>query len=155
MLRKYRKYEWIAVLPLLGFLLGWTVSPAPGLAFGPQHLPFFVPEPPPLLRFSGLLLSTPPQEESTMRPLAVTIGQGKWDFQLKNVEALSGSHSGSLVLSQVFPRQLRFVGPKKFLQQIQDSAKTGKFVVVEGHLYIGSYKLRVTGVGDNAEGVAH
>ena len=90
-----------------------------------------------------------------MRPLAVTIGQGKWDFQLKNVEALSGSHSGSLVLSQVFPRQLRFVGPEKLLQQIQDSAKAGKFVVVEGHLYIGAYKLRVTGVGDNAEGVVH
>jgi len=150
-----RKYGWIAVLPLLGFLLVWTGAPAPGLAFGPQHLPFFVPEAPPLLRFSGLLLSVPPREESTMRPLAVTIGRDKWDFQLKNVEALSGSHSGSLVLSQVFPRQLRFVGPEKLLQQIQDSAKAGKFVVVEGHLYIGSYKLRVTGVGDNVEGVVH
>ena len=150
-----QKYGWIAVLPLLGFLLGWTGSPVPLLAFGPQHLPFFVPEPPPLLRFSGLLLSTPPQEENAMRPLAVTIGRDKWDFQLKNVEALSGSHSGSLVLSQVFPRQLRFVGPEKLLQQIQDSAKAGKFVVVEGHLYIGAYKLRVTGVGDDAEGVAH
>src|SRR5215208_1127352 len=84
-----RKYKWIAILPLLGFLLIWTGAPAPGLAFGPQHLPFFVPEPPPLLRFSGLLLSTPPQEESAMRPLAVTIGQDKWDFQLKDVEALS------------------------------------------------------------------
>lgn len=150
-----RKSGWIAVLPLLGFLLGWTGAPAPLLAFGPQHLPFFVPEPPPLLRFSGLLLSTPPQEDSTMRPLAVTIGRDKWDFQLKNVEALSRSHSGTLVLSEVFPRQLRFVGPEKFLQQIQDSAKTGKFVVVEGHLYRGSYKLRVTGVGDNVEGVVH
>ena len=150
-----REYRWITVLPLLGFLLIWIGAPAPGLAFGPQHLPFFVPEPPPLLRFSGLLLSVPPPEDSEMRSLAVTIGQGKWDFQLKDVEALSGSHSGSLVLSQVFPRQLRFVGPEKFLQQIQDSAKAGKFVVVEGHLYTGSYKLRVTGVGDNAEGVAH
>src|SRR5215204_6941503 len=46
-----RKYKWIAILPLLGFLLMWTGAPAPGLAFGPQHLPFFVPEPPPLLRF--------------------------------------------------------------------------------------------------------
>ena len=163
MLRKYGKYGWIAVLSLLGFLLVRTVSPAPGLAFGYPDLPFSVPEFPPLLRFSGLLLPPPPQEKkeageeevSPIRPLAVTIGQGKWDFQLQDVEALSGSHSGSLVLSQVFPRQLRFVGPEKFLHQIQDSATTGKFVVVEGHLYIGAYKFRVTGVGDNAEEVVH
>lgn len=156
-----QKYGWIAILPLLGFLLVKTVPPAPGLAFGPQHLPFSVPEFPPLLRFSGLLLSLPlpenekEEEESTIRPLAVTIGQEKWNFRLQEVKALSGGPNGPLVLSQVFPRQLRFIGPEKFLHQIEDSAKAGKFVVIEGHLYMGAYKFRVTGVGDNAEEVVH
>lgn len=161
-----RKYGWIAMLPLLGFLLVKAVAPAPGFAFGAQQFPFYVPEFPPLLRFSGLLLSPPPQEkqekqekkegeESLIRPLAVTIGQEKWDFRLQEVKALSGGPNGPLVLSQVFPRQLRFVGPEKFLQQIEGSAKAGKFVVIEGHLYMGAYKFRVTGVGDDAENVVH
>lgn len=156
-----RKYSWIAMPLLLGFLLVRSLSPALGHAFGGQHLPFHVPEFPPLLRFSGLLLAPPPEEnkkeeeESTIRPLAVTIGQDTWNFRLQEVKALSGGPNGPLVLSQVFPRQLRFIGPEKFLHQIEDSAKAGKFVVIEGHLYMGAYKFRVTGVGDNAEAVVH
>jgi hypothetical protein len=52
----------------------------------------------------------------------------------------------------VFPRQLRFVGPKNLLQQLQEASGPGKFVVVEGRLYIGAYRLLVTKVGDD-EGV--
>lgn len=159
-----RKYSWLVILPLLGFLLVRSLSPAPGHAFGGQHLPFHVPEFPPLLRFSGLLLSPPPQEKEetkeaedtpAIKPLAVTIGQEKWDFQLQEVKALSGGPNGPLLLSQIFPRQLRFIGPEKFLHQIEGSAKAGKFLVIEGHLYMGAYKFRVTGVGDNAESVVH
>lgn len=114
--------------------------------FSPTLSQFRVPQFPPYLRFFGTLLTTEPQEKSELRPVLVSIGQIKWVFHLEEIEALSGSDPGSMILAQVFPRQLHFVGPTKLLQRLQDPAIAGKFIVVEGRLYISSRRLLVTGV---------
>ena len=114
--------------------------------FSPALSQFRVPQFPPSLRFFGTLLTTEPQEKSELRPVLVSIGQTQWVFHLEEVEALGGSHPGSMILAQVFPRQLHFVGPTKLLQQLQDPAIAGRFIVVEGRLYISSRRLLVTNV---------
>jgi hypothetical protein len=114
--------------------------------FGPTLSSFRPPLFPPYLRFFGTLLTTEPQEKSGMRPVLVSIGQTQWVFHLEEVEALSGSNPGSMILAQVFPRQLHFVGPPKLMQQLQDPAIAGRFIVVEGRLYISSRRFLVTGV---------
>jgi hypothetical protein len=67
-------------------------------------------------------------------------------FHLEEVEALSGSIPGSMILAQVFPRQLHFVGPAKLMQQLQTPTIVGRFIVIEGRLYINSRRLLVTEV---------
>lgn len=114
--------------------------------FSPTLSQFRGPQLPPYLRFFGTLLTTDSQEPGELRPVSVSIGQTQWVFHLEEVEALSGSNPGSMILAQVFPRQLHFVGPTKFLQQLQDPAIAGKFIVVEGRLYISSRRLLVTNV---------
>jgi len=101
---------------------------------------------PPYLRFFGTLLTTEPQEKSELRPVLVSIGRTEWVFHLEDVEALSGSSPGSMILAQVFPRRLHFVGPAKLMQRLQDPAIAGRFIVVEGRIYISSRRLLVTGV---------
>lgn len=78
--------------------------------------------------------------------MSISIGQTQWVFQLEEVEALSGSIPGSMILAQVSPRQLHLVGPTRLMQQLQDPAIAGKFIVVEGRLYISSRRLLVTNV---------
>jgi hypothetical protein len=114
--------------------------------FSPTLSSFRPPLFPPYLRFFGTLLTTEPQEKSGLRPVLVSIGRIKWVFHLEEVEALTGSSPGSMILAQVFPRQLHFVGPPKLMQQLQDPAIAGRFIVVEGRLYISSRRLLVTGV---------
>jgi hypothetical protein len=86
------------------------------------------------------------KEPGELRPVSVSIGQTQWVFHLEEVEALSGSIPGSMILAQVFPRQLHFVGPAKLMQQLQTPTIVGRFIVIEGRLYINSRRLLVTEV---------
>jgi hypothetical protein len=92
------------------------------------------------------LLTTEPQEKSGLRPLLISVGRTKRVFHLEEIEALTGSQPGSMILAQVFPRQLYLVGPAKLLQRLQDPAIVGRFIVVEGRLYTSSRRFLVTGV---------
>lgn len=140
-------------LALMSLLVLWSSraeagseAPHVGQVFGPTLSQFRGPYFLPYLRFFGTLLSTEPQEKSGLRPVLVSIGQIKWVFHLEDVEALNGSNPGSMILSQVFPRQLHLVGPTRLLQRLQDPAIAGRFIVIEGRLYVSSRRLLVTGV---------
>jgi hypothetical protein len=116
--------------------------------FSPTLSAFRPPLLPPYLRFFGTLRTTDAQEKEPgeLRPVSVSIGQTQWVFHLEEVEALSGSIPGSMILAQVFPRQLHFVGPAKLMQQLQTPTIVGRFIVIEGRLYINSRRLLVTEV---------
>ena len=143
----------MVALALTILLVSWNgpseaESEAPHVieVIGPAFSSFRPPLFPPYLRFFGTLLAKEPQEKTGLRPVLVSVGRIKWVFNLEEVEALTGSTPGSMILAQVFPRQLHLVGPSKLMQQLQDPAIAGRFIVVEGRLYIGSRRLLVTGV---------
>lgn len=96
------------------------------------------PEPPPLVRFTGSLLPLDHPKPPGLSTLTVSIKEKQWRLHITKVEKLSGRDpSGTRVLESLFPRQLRFTGPKQLLNVLQDPQIEGKLITVEGHLYVG------------------
>lgn len=107
--------------------------------------PFGVPGVPPLVRFTGTLL--PPQETySGVDTLSVSVEGKDWIFRVNRVQELTGSAYGQGILGDIFPPQLRFVGPDELLAPLQQADITEQRINVEGRLYVAHRMLFVTAV---------
>lgn len=123
-------------------------------AEGIQQVFFYRPtvphvEPPPLVRFSGTLHSPKEKKESGVRTLTIRVGKAEWKLWLTDVQTLTGSNRGWMILRDISPRRLSLSGPDKLLRPLERPEMAGKAVTIEGRLYIGTRKLVVTTTGES------
>ena len=102
-------------------------------------------EVPPLMRFTGTL-HLPQEKGSPVHSLTIRVHDTEWQFWLTDVQALSGMNYGWMILSDIFPPELRLAGPADLLRPLQNPAIAGKPLTVEGRLYTANRKLLVTAV---------
>ena len=108
-------------------------------------------EPPPLVRFTGALL---PLEEAGHRglyALTILIKEKKWILRLAKVETLTGTNRGWTILQDLFPPQVRFIGPEDLIQLLQKPESAGKLLTIEGRLYTGDRRFFIMAVGEATE----
>jgi len=105
---------------------------------------------PPVVRLTGTLVPLQKPEYGGLDTLNVRVNNQEWIFKLSDVETLSGTNYGPMILNQLFPREVRFKGPDTLMQPIQNAAATGKPLIVEGRLYMSDRVLMVTDEGASA-----
>jgi hypothetical protein len=105
---------------------------------------------PPVVRLTGTLVPLQKPEYGGLDTLKVWVNNQEWIFELSDVETLSGTNYGPMILSQLFPREMRFEGPDTLMQPIRNAAVTGKPLTVEGRLYMSDRVLMVTDEGASA-----
>lgn len=108
-------------------------------------------EPPPLVRFTGALLPLEEEGRRGLHTLTVFIKGQKWIFRLAKVETLTGRNRGWAILQDLFPPQVRFIGPEDLIRLLQKPEITGKLLIIEGRLYTGDRMLFITAVEEAAE----
>lgn len=109
------------------------------------------PEPPPRIRLIGSILPFADKVPTRQNTLTVHIQDEKWIFRVVKVQQLTGNDPGGWgLLRQLFPFELRFLGPPELLSRVQDPQLRGKRLMLEGQLYIGSRRLFVTKVEEEA-----
>ncbi|MGE0822122.1 MAG: hypothetical protein AB7G75_08055 [Candidatus Binatia bacterium] len=102
---------------------------------------------PPLVRFTGTLL--PPDEaKQGIDTLQVSIEGKDWIFKIDKVRELTGPAHGQMILEDIFPPKLRFVGPDEFIAPLQQGAIANHPITVDGRLYIAHHMFLVTWVED-------
>jgi len=132
----------IVIVPLV--LSFWST------AASAQAFPYI--EPPPLVRFTGALHPLEDKSRGGLLTLTVSIKDTKWIFRIAKVEKLTGGDaSGWRLLQDLFPPQLRFVGPAELLRPLQDPEVAGKRLIIEGRLYTGDRMFYITSVEESAE----
>jgi hypothetical protein len=111
------------------------------------------PEPPPLVRFTGSFLPLSETKTPGLSSLTVSIKETKWRFRITKVEKLSGRDpSGTRLLESLFPRQLRFTGPKHLLDVLRDPQIEGRLMTIEGRFYVGERMFLLIKVTDSSLG---
>jgi len=141
----------VAIIALFVSVLGASAATAQILARREHGIEVPRATVPPLVRFTGTLV--PPGEKSadSLHTLRVFIQNTEWLFRLDNIEALTGTNYGWMILSDIFPPELHFTGPEDLLRALQAAERTGKPVSVEGRLYIADRMLAVTAAGEAAQ----
>jgi hypothetical protein len=102
---------------------------------------------PPVVRLTGTLVPLTAQQDKGLDTLSVWMNGQEWVFKLTDVQTLSGSNYGAMILNKLFPREVRLRGPDTLLDPIQTAAAAGKPLVVEGRLYVANRTLVVTEQG--------
>lgn len=106
-----------------------------------------VSEPPPLVRLTGALQPSEAKRSGDMLTLSVSIKGTTRLLRVTQVEKLTGrSPDGWRLLGDLFPPQLRCVGPDESLRVLQSPETIGKPLVIEGRLYSGERMLLITSV---------
>jgi len=108
-------------------------------------------EPPPLVRFTGALLPLEEEGHKGLHTLTVFIKGQKWILRLAKVETLTGRNRGWMILQDLFPPQVRFIGPENLIQLLQKPESAGKLLTIEGRLYTGDRMFFVTAVEEAKE----
>jgi hypothetical protein len=106
---------------------------------------------PPLVRFTGTLVPPDGGSANSLHTLRVFIQNSEWLFRLDNVETLTGTDYGWMILSDIFPPELHFTGPENLMRTLQAAEHAGNPVIVEGRLYISDRMFAVTDAGEAAE----
>ena len=115
-----------------------------------QAVPYI--EPPPLVRFTGALHPLEEKGRGGLLTLTVSVKDTKWIFRIAKVEKLTGRNpSGWRLLQDLFPQQVRFVGPAELLHPLQEPEIVGKLLIIEGRLYTGDRMLLITAVEEATE----
>ena len=109
-------------------------------------------EPPPLVRSTGALHPLEEKGRGGLLTLTVSVKDTKWIFRIAKVEKLTGRNpSGWRLLQDLFPPQVRFVGPAELLHPLQEPEIVGKLLIIEGRLYTGDRMLLITAVEEATE----
>ena len=107
------------------------------------------------MRFTGALLPLEEKNRSSLNTLIVSIKGKKWIFSIAKVEKLTGgSFDGWRLLRDIFPPEVRFLGPEELLSLLQEPEIMGKLLTLEGHLYIGSRMFFVRIVEEAAKNLS-
>lgn len=97
------------------------------------------------VRFMGTFTPWAKNAAGGPETLAVTIGDERFFFHVKEVASYQGSDPTMMLVSHIFPPELEFVGPKARLESLESPA-AGKKYAVEGWLYAGDNMFYVAAV---------
>ncbi len=100
------------------------------------------------VRLTGTFLQVDQErQDSKLYDMIVLIDQSKRIFRFDKFGTPGGGTDlDRRTLQLLFPLILRFVGPDKLIESLEKASIKGESVAIEGHLYIGSRILFVTGV---------
>jgi hypothetical protein len=102
---------------------------------------------PPQIRLTGSL--HPLEEKGTpVQVVKIFVQDKEWNFWLTQVDTLTGTNYGWLTLADLFPRELKLLGPDELLGLLEKPGIVSKPVTIEGRLYSSVRKLVVTTVTD-------
>jgi len=104
-------------------------------------------QPPPLVRIIGAFAPLDDNRKSALRTLTVHVKDHKWKMRIREIKALTATtNSGWGLLKDLFPPQVRLVGPDEVIAPLRQADIAGKPFVLEGRLYVGDHLLLVTAV---------
>jgi hypothetical protein len=94
---------------------------------------------PPRVRLTGALVEIgETSRKGLLQEFQVIVGRQRRMFLLDKIDVAGTVGRTRITLQQLFPPVLRLVGPENLLQRLLSPAITGKDIVVDGLLYIGS-----------------
>lgn len=106
---------------------------------------------PPLVRFTGTLHPSDEQHDDGWHTLWISVRGKEWQFRLTNVEVLTGTNYGWMILSDIFPPHLRLSAPEHLLARLERPEIVGQPLTIEGRLYRANRVLLVTALEDASE----
>jgi hypothetical protein len=106
---------------------------------------------PPLVRFTGTLHPSEEQNDDSLHTLWISVRGKEWQFRLTNVEVLTGTNYGWMILSDIFPPHLRISAPENLLAWLERPEIVGKPFTIEGRLYRANRVLLVTALEEASE----
>ena len=102
---------------------------------------------PPVVRMSGTLQPFDEKESHGLNTLTVTIeDKQKLLFKVNRVDTLTGSDPGMMLLSYIFPPELRLMGAASKVALLAQPDTVGKPVSLQGFLYIDDRNFYVADV---------
>ena len=107
-----------------------------------------------VVTMSGTLQPFHEHESHGLNTLTVTIAEKqKWLFQVNRVDTLTGTDPGVLLLSEIFPPELRITGSTHDMAVLEQPTVAGKTITLQGFLYIADRNFSVGEVSVAAETV--
>ena len=136
----------LAMIVAVGAILG---------AFGgvcPAASPIF--RSPLVVTMSGTLQPFHEHQSHGLNTLTVTIAEKqKWLFQVNRVDTVTGTDPGVMLLSEIFPPELRITGSTHDTALLEEPSVAGKMITLQGFLYIADRNFYVGDVNVAAETV--
>jgi hypothetical protein len=136
----------LAMIVAVGAILG---------AFGgvcPAAPPTF--RSPLVVTMSGTLQPFHEHQSHGLNTLTVTIAEKqKWLFQVNRVDTVTGTDPGVMLLSEIFPPELRITGSTHDTALLEEPSVAGKTITLQGFLYIADRNFSVGDVSVAAETV--
>ena len=116
------------------------------------------PAAPPIFRsplvvtMSGTLQPFHEHDSHGLNTLTVTIAEKqKWLFQVNRVDTVTGTDPGVMLLSEIFPPELRIMGSTHDMAVLEQPTVAGKTITLQGFLYIADRNFYVGEVSVAAE----
>jgi hypothetical protein len=107
-----------------------------------------------VVTMSGTLQPFHEHDSHGLNTLTVTIAEKqKWLFQVNRVDTVTGTDPGVMLLSEIFPPELRIMGSTHDLAVLEQPTVAGKTVTLQGFLYIADRNFYVGDVSVAAETV--
>ena len=118
------------------------------------------PAAPPIFRsplvvtMSGTLQPFHEHQSHGLNTITVTIAEKqKWLFQVNRVDTVTGTDPGVMLLSEIFPPELRITGSTHDTALLEEPSVAGKMITLQGFLYIADRNFYVGDVSVAAETV--
>ena len=134
----------LAMLVTVGAILGASGSVCPAASlFSRSSLD---------VTMSGTLQPFNEQESHDLNTLTVTIAdKQQWLFKVNRVDTVTGTDPGVMLLSEIFPPELRIMGSTSNMEVLEQPTVAGKTVTLQGFLYIADRNFYVGDVKVAAE----
>ena len=118
----------LAMLVALGALFGASGSDAPASPLSRSPL---------VVTMSGTFQPLTERASHDLNTLTVTIAdKQQWLFRVNRVDTVTGTNPGMMLLSELFPPQLRILGATSDIAVLEQPTVAGKTVTLEGFLYL-------------------
>ena len=119
----------LAMLVTVGAILGASGSVCPAASLLSRS--------PLVVTMSGTLQPFNEHESHGLDTLTVTIAdKQQWLFRVNRVDTATGTNPGVMLLSEIFPPQLRIMGSTSNMALLEQPTVAGKTVTLQGFLYI-------------------
>jgi len=105
-----------------------------------------------VVTMSGALQPFHEQESHSLNTLTVTIdNQQKWLLKVNRVDTTDGAAPGVMLLSEIFPPELRIVGLTNNMALLEQPTVKGTTITLQGFLYLADRNFYVKDVSMAAE----